>query len=294
MDFSVIGKEIRSLRQSLGISQSELSDGICTQSQISKIEKGEVYPLANTLYFIAERLGVDVNYFYELATVPHLEYVKSVKVQVRKALNTYNYKEVYEIIEGEKKNPLFTNNRKNKQFLLWNEGICLFYMSKNKGRALELMEEALEVTRMTSKLIGKSEIEIINSIGIIHSECSEYHKAIEKFNLADKHFEKLPFNDNYTIKTKIIYNTSKAFTELKNYTEAITYSEKGIEWCLKNNSIYLLGQLYYHIGYNHSLLENDKIAIIFYKKALTIFELQNNNEIISYINEKLNELKQKN
>mgnify|MGYP005752344983 CR=1 FL=1 len=290
MDFSVIGKEIKNLRQDLGISQSELSDGICTQSQISKIEKGEVYPLANTLYFIAEKLGVDVNYFYELATIPHLEYVKAVKDQVRKALNTYNYPEVYNIIEGEKKNPLFANNRKNKQFLLWNEGICVFYMKKEKNKALQLLEEALEVTKMTNKLIGEREIEIINSIGIIYSESGEYSKAIERFNVSYNHYNKLPFIHDYTIKNKILYNTAMALTKNKQYHEAIEISKEGIQWCLNNNSIYLLGSLYYHVGYNHSLLSEKEISIEYYNKALTIFELQQNVKFIAHINNKKKEL----
>ena len=294
MDFSVIGKEIKNLRQDLGISQSELSDGICTQSQISKIEKGEVYPLANTLYFIAERLGVDVNYFYELATIPHLEYVKAVKEQVRKALNTYNYEEVYSIIKGEKNNPLFSNNRENKQFLLWNEGICIFHMKKDKQKALQLMDEALEVTKMTNKLIGEREIEIINSIGIIHSETGEYLKSIENLNIALKHFNKLPFVHDYSIKTKILYNTAIALTNNKKYIEAIKVSRDGIEWCINNNSLYLLGSLYYHIGYNDFLLKNTHDAKAYYEKAILIFELQNNFDTINFIKEKINELQIKN
>lgn len=291
MDFSVIGKEIKALRQELGISQAELSNDICTQSQISKIEKGEVFPLANTLYFIAEKLGVDVNYFYDLATTPHLEYVKMVKEQVRSALNEYNYEEVYRIINTEKKNPLFFNNRKNSQFLLWNEGICVYYTKKEKGSALKLFKEALDLTKMTNKLLGEREIEIINSIGIIHSETGEYQKAIETFNQALINFVKLPSFHDYTIKTKIFYNKSKALTKIKKYSEAVDECQKGIAWCVKNNSLYLLGSLYYHIGYNYSFMEKKEEAITNYQKAITVFDLQKNVDFTLYIQEKINLLK---
>ncbi|WP_100333386.1 helix-turn-helix domain-containing protein [Bacillus alkalisoli] len=295
MDFTVIGKEIKNIRQELGISQSELSDGICTQSQISKIEKGEVYPLANTLYFIAEKLGVDVNYFYELATIPHLEYVKSLKDQVRKGLNSYNYTEVYNIIEGEKKNPLFVNNRNNLQFLLWNEGICIFHMKKDKKNAMRLLEEALELTKMTNKLIGEREIEIINSMAIIYSETGEYEKALDKFNIAYNHFNKLPFMHDYSIKTKILYNTARTLTKNLDYNKAISISREGIEWCINNNSLYLLGSLYYHIGYNYDFLKEFDTSVTYYNKAITVFELQNNNSnFISYIKSKINGLQIKN
>ncbi|MBR8644357.1 helix-turn-helix transcriptional regulator [[Brevibacterium] frigoritolerans] len=54
---------MKELRKQIGLSQEELATGICTQAQISKIEKGDVYPYASTLYLISQRLGVDVNYF---------------------------------------------------------------------------------------------------------------------------------------------------------------------------------------------------------------------------------------
>ena len=52
MDFSAVGKKIKELRKQIGLSQEELAEGICTQAQISKIEKGVVYPYATTLSLI--------------------------------------------------------------------------------------------------------------------------------------------------------------------------------------------------------------------------------------------------
>ncbi|WP_406686207.1 helix-turn-helix domain-containing protein, partial [Rossellomorea vietnamensis] len=65
MDYSIIGKKIKELRQEVNITQGELAEGICTQALISRIEKGETDPNATALYQISKRLGVDVNYFFE-------------------------------------------------------------------------------------------------------------------------------------------------------------------------------------------------------------------------------------
>ena len=48
------------------MSQSELCHGICSQSQISKIEKGIIYPSSILLYQLSERLGIDPNYIFAL------------------------------------------------------------------------------------------------------------------------------------------------------------------------------------------------------------------------------------
>lgn len=50
MDYSIIGKKIKELRQVVGITQGELGDGICTQALISRIEKGDIYPNATSLF----------------------------------------------------------------------------------------------------------------------------------------------------------------------------------------------------------------------------------------------------
>ncbi|MCM3619208.1 helix-turn-helix transcriptional regulator [Sutcliffiella horikoshii] len=290
MDFSLIGKEIKILRSALNLSQAELSEGICTQSQISKIEKGEVYPLANTLYYIAERLGVDINYFYDLATNPQLSYIEEVFTQVRELLHRTEYEEVYRIVENEKKNPLFINNRKNKQFLLWTEGICIYHLKRNKREALKLLQSALDLTKMTSKLMGEREIEILNSLAIIHFETKAYPEALKIYNYAIENYMKIPYHHDPTIKIKILYNKSKTLTRLQMLEESTKSCKEAIKWCVKHNSMYALGSLYYHIGYNYSLLLNNDIAIEYFNKSIQIFMIQENKVFVKHIKEKIDEL----
>ena len=61
---NVVGKEIRRLRRSLGLTQKELCKNICDQSMLSKIEKGETFPSANILYQLSVRLKVSMEYFF--------------------------------------------------------------------------------------------------------------------------------------------------------------------------------------------------------------------------------------
>ena len=61
MEFYNLGIIIKELRKE-NMSQSELCHGICSQSQISKIEKGIIYPSSILLYQLSERLGIDPNY----------------------------------------------------------------------------------------------------------------------------------------------------------------------------------------------------------------------------------------
>lgn len=57
------------------MSQSELCHGICSQSQISKIEKGIIYPSSILLYQLSERLGINPNYIFALTKNKKIKYM---------------------------------------------------------------------------------------------------------------------------------------------------------------------------------------------------------------------------
>ena len=73
MEFYNLGIIIKELRKK-NMSQSELCHGICSQSQISKIEKGIIYPSSILLYQLSERLGIDPNYIFALTKIKNKIY----------------------------------------------------------------------------------------------------------------------------------------------------------------------------------------------------------------------------
>ena len=74
------------------ISQSELCHGICSQSQISKIEKGMIYPSSILLYQLSERLGIDPNNIFALTQNKKFKYVENVKYVIKDCLKQNNIK----------------------------------------------------------------------------------------------------------------------------------------------------------------------------------------------------------
>ncbi|GAA6207844.1 helix-turn-helix transcriptional regulator [Cognatishimia sp. WU-CL00825] len=62
----LVGKRIRARRHAIGISQTELGDAIGVKfQQIQKYETGANRVSASRLWAVAEKLGVDVVYFFE-------------------------------------------------------------------------------------------------------------------------------------------------------------------------------------------------------------------------------------
>ncbi|MDQ0218463.1 XRE family transcriptional regulator [Peribacillus cavernae] len=287
MDFSLIGQKIKELRKQAGLSQGELAKGICTQAQISKIERGDVYPYASTLYLISQRLGVDVNYFFDLGMTPRLDYVQEVKNQLTIARWNMNYTEMEEIVETEENNPLFKQNKRNYQLLLWHKGIYEYTIYKKAQKAMDTLKGAILLTQSTDKIYSEREIEILLSIGSIYFEEKMYKKAFVTYKTCNDYLSMLPYLTEGTVKTHIYYNMARALTRSNQYRESNTFCEEAIKWCIHKSSLYLLGELHYHIGYNFELTSDFSSAKEYMEKAKMIFELQNEKRYIPFIEKKL-------
>ncbi|MEI5907493.1 helix-turn-helix domain-containing protein [Bacillus spongiae] len=290
MDFSKIGEEIFMLRKSIGMSQTELSKGICTQAQISKIEKGLVYPYATTLYQIAKKLGVDLNYFFDIASSPNISYIKELESLLKQYRRKMEYKKIQDIIHDERKNPLVINNKYNFQLLLWHQGICLYHLDNQPKEAISILNQAIELTNQHLKVYSEREIEIINSKSVIYFEQHEYDLMLLEYKGIMGQLDSLHTQIDPTIKTRILYNTAKGLTRKEEYEQSIHYCMEGIEWCQETDNMYLFAELHYHIGYNYEALNDWQSAYEFMSKALFMFDIQNNHQYTPLIHRKLDDI----
>lgn len=273
MDFSIIGQRIRELRKSLKLSQEELAEGICTQAQISKIEKGDVFPYANTLYLISQKLGVDVNYFFEIGSTPRIDYVNEVFRQLRLTRRSLQFEEMDRIIKLEEKNPLFTQNSRHLQMILWNKGLCEHALYKNTEGGIKILWEAIELTHTNNKVWTEREIEILIAIGSIYSEEGRTQEASDIFLGTLENLQQLVFISDNTILPRLYYNLARVYGMLENYEESNYYCKKGIKHCLSKDNLYPLGELHYQICYNYEKMGQLDKALSYLDKAVIIFEL---------------------
>jgi transcriptional regulator with XRE-family HTH domain len=282
MSFSSLGNEIKTLRKSRGFSQKELSEGICSQAQISRIEKGDVYPLAPTLYELSIRLGVEISYFFERALVGRIDYVEEVYYQTREAIIKHDYQKVKEIVQTEIKNPLYKNYLDFRQFIMWHQGVCEYHINYDRDNALDLIDQSFKLTH-TCKYYSEREIEILNSKGVIYLLNGEYPLAITLFQKLLLEHEKLKYERDNAIKIRLYYNLAKALNKVGKLNESTNICEKGINYCVSKNNMYLFGQLYFQIGYNLYQLEEKEQARHYFLKSYTIFEFQKNTTFMEHI-----------
>ena len=286
MEFNDLGITIKELRIKKNISQSELCHGICSQSQISKIEKGVIYPSSILLYQLSERLGVDPNSIFALTQNKKLKYTENVKYVMRDCIRQHQYKELYEIVTREK----YTNNfqtKEDKQFLIWHEAIAIYCVNNSTKVALTLLNNALKQTITNIYFLSEREIDILHTMAILHAENKEYKKSITSLKRCLNKFNKLDFPRDKEIKLKIIYNLAKNLSYTYQYEEAIKYIDKGIQLAINLNTFYLLGELYYGKGSNLLKLKqyNEEDVANNMRKSLFIFELTKNEKKLQIIKE---------
>ncbi|HFJ9467423.1 TPA: helix-turn-helix domain-containing protein, partial [Bacillus cereus] len=276
----------KELRIKKNISQSDLCHGICSQSQISKIEKGVIYPSSILLYQLSERLGVDPNSIFALTQNKKLKYTENVKYVMRDCIRQHQYKELYEIVTREK----YTNNfqtKEDKQFLIWHEAIAIYCVNNSTKVALTLLNNALKLTVTNIDFLSEREIDILHTMAILHAENKEYKKSITILKRCLNNFNKLDFPRDKEIKLKIIYNLAKNLSYTYQYEEAIKYIDKGIQLAINLNTFYLLGELYYGKGSNLLKLKqyNEEDVANNMRKSLFIFELTKNEKKLQIIKE---------
>ena len=274
-----IGKRIYELRNYLNMTQKELCEGICTQAYISKIENGSLAIAADILFQIADRLGVDVNYFYDSTNINRMDYLSEVELQAQDLANKRDFQSLYELILREEKTPLMYN-KKFKQFILWKKGMCEKYVNNDLNKAIQLMNQALAITNTTKKTYSERELEIILSIAHVYVELKQFNRAIEQYKHVMVFVNRIPYLKNDNLKVGLYYSLSRVYLFLDNLDEAIKYAKLGIHTCTKSQSLFGLGYLYFILGRAYEDKQDYENALESFKKAKFIFELTENENLL--------------
>ncbi|WP_257147353.1 helix-turn-helix domain-containing protein [Bacillus thuringiensis] len=276
------------------MSQSDLCHGICSQSQISKIEKGVIYPSSILLYQLSERLGINPNNIFALTQNKKLKYIENVKFVIKDCLKQKQYKELYEIVKKEKNLNNF-QTKEEKQFLIWHEAIAIFMVDKSLKTALDFLNNALKLTLTNSDFLSEREIDIMQTMAIFYAENKEYEKSINILKRCLSNFNKLDFPRDKEIKLKIMLNLAKSLDFTYQHEEAIKYIDKGIKLAINLNTLYLLGELFYLKGQLLLKIKQHNVEDVIYnwKKALFIFELTEKEYYTKMLPDELIELQNK-
>jgi len=278
-----LGDAIKNKRIEMGITQKELAEGICTQALISRIEKGDVTPKKDILNKLEERLNLEKDQLNQIKQY----YNKNTKVtNLKKTIRRYLAKRDYETIENllDENEDLIDHiyDKNDKVFFKWIEASIKDKIYQDKNSALEILN-SISLDKINKELA----LEVISAIGVIYFKDGDYEKATNIFqhglNLMDDKID-------YKIQAKTLLNYCLTLDKLEKYENALYYLSEGIDLLVKNDSLYLLGDYHHAKGHIFYSLKNYDEAEKNIEIAATIFELQNNNKLLSLSKLALTEL----
>lgn len=277
-----LGEILNSIRMYKNIEMEDLAKDICSLEDMTLFEKGKKYPTLEQLAQIAEKLSVDLSYFFTFSTTGSFNYVVGVLNLIKKYKRERNYNAIYEIVKREQNNPEFMPIS-NKQFLVWHEGICIYYLFREKDKAISLLKEAIQLTNSTGDSLTEREIEILTSIAIIEKDDANYDKATDMCIKAYDSLNNLPHLIDFTLKLRVLYALSQLHTRKGYYQQSLDYCLEGINHCINNESLYLLGELYYQSGENYLRIGESEKGKNYIDKAVAVFELQENHIYVELV-----------
>lgn len=270
-----LGLEISKLRAELGISQKELAKDICTQSTISRIEAGEVYPAIDTLLKIALKLQVPVEYFIEMLFHKNVLESEILIKDIESNLKVHNYERVISIINANKieKDNIWLNLY--LEYMLNAAQYSLKIISPEE--CIKRLKDILKFSNQTTIQFRFLHIKINNSIANVYGELGEIQKCLFYYNKILKEHIHKNYNDYkiYESLIIVIFNKCKTLYDIHDYDLALETANLGIQKAKESSFFFFTGQFLYYKGQclekKAAPLEEIKEA---YKQALFFFEFQ--------------------
>ncbi|WP_260858168.1 helix-turn-helix domain-containing protein [Bacillus sp. FJAT-22090] len=277
-----LGLEISKLRTELGMSQNELAKNICTQSTISRIEAGEVYPAIDTLLKIALKLQVPIEYFIEMLFHKNVFESESLIKKIEFHLKVHNYKEVIAIINRNEKDSENIWLNLYLEYLLHTAHYELKIISAEE--CITNLKRILNFSNQTTIQFRFLHIKINNAIANIYGANGESQKSLYYYNKILKEHLNKSYSDSKIYETLItvLFNKCKVQYELNDIDAALETANQGIQKSKETCFFILAGQFLYYKG---QCLEKKNAPFKniqeVYMQALFIFEFL---ELPFYIN----------
>ena len=282
MEQNNLGLIIKDLRIKKKLTREELSSGICSISQLYRIEKGKHFPSTLLLQQLSEKLGEDITKYIMFSCCSNPLYFSNLFHKLEILRLKRNYDKILNIISDIQNDSNYCcdiNITVIKQLLGWYEGVAVSNINTNNIS----VDYYINLLKLTTSFNNINEvfncILSINEIKIIHSIAATYCRQ-EKYKIAKDILLSLIHNMNaFNISSdlhlapEIYYNLSKLLFIEGNYTESILYANKGVLFCINNNFSKVLADLFYILGQCYENLDEIDKSLVNYNKFICLYDI---------------------
>ena len=238
-NFEIDAELIRRTRNAAKLTQEKLSEDVCAQETLARIENGNQKPRSGNLRQMMEKMGRSGNRIETGIQVEEYETLE-LKIEFSKFIHRREYENAEKII-GEMEKILDCNIPQNKQYLE-TERIKVKYQKKteNTGEIIQQLKELLMMSlnicdgKEPEYVLTPEEISILTEMAFVYWMDENYQMALEIYRFIEKQY------DNSRVKPVFHMldwamntgNYAQALEELGDKQEAVRISEKEIEQTL--------------------------------------------------------------
>lgn len=282
---NMLAEKLKLRRKELGLSQQSLAEGICEQSQISKVERGHFIPSADILFKLSQRLDVPLDFFFseQIEVKSNLAHFKQFSLRLLEDRNYDDLEYLYKM-EINKSNCL---SSEDSMYLQWIKAIIDFYKGDSQKDAISSLE------KIVSKISSKSPtyLKVLNTLSNFYSIVGREKDYEDNYSILvklyqTKNFDYQEFLFGYI---RVRYNHAHYLVSKERYNEAIEESLETIELCKSKHTSYQLAPLLILIGNSGAEFLDKEQVKNYYKEARDLCRIYNNPKMLMKIERYLKE-----
>jgi transcriptional regulator with XRE-family HTH domain len=249
-----IGQVLKEFRKEHGMTQKDLSQGICSQSVLSRIENNEEIPNIFVVQQLCHRLGITIDQLM-LDFLPEELFLRKYFNKMFMYLRIGKYLEIRATLDYLDERQI-THLDKDRQLACFFKAVCAYFIDKDAEAALELVTQGLLLSfagKMSSVLerINEAHTYYNQSFELFKTMMADYSERSELSNLFVNYGTFLVKHDRLDLAEKVV--------------------DMGIKWNRQQCSYYKLKEL---LELKVLMLEaRDEIHLVInYRKMLRALE----------------------
>lgn len=225
-----LGDILKETRQKLQLSQSEISEDICSQSTLSEIEHNKYIPNTQLLINLCERLAVD---FDDLCLVGSFQICRE-KYFNQKVASFYknrNYKQLRAFLNRPTVLETVQNNEQTQAYYFY-LALCSLHLDRGFDTAKEYLKLSLASSTNSRR---QSTLTRLGNITLAYVYAQQGLKTFTftQIKLAFRNLEKSTYDENLNL---LFYIAALSYFHISKFDLAIQTLEKGIKFSLSNDS----------------------------------------------------------
>ena len=281
----MLGERLKHRRLELKLTQKELAEGICKQSQISKIENQNYDPSASILKELSVRLNVSMDYFFNTKLEGTDSVLKSFKKIAAGALIQRDFSKLEYCLSLELNKNQKITLEEDLIYLEWIKAIVAFNVHNDFVKAIEMMEQLCKKIKTNDEYY----LDFLNTLALFYFESDEIEKYEQLYKVLMEEIYEVDMSkqDNLHKVIKIRYNYARFLVKNEVTKEALEEILEIIDICKQNSSIYLLAELYCLLGNIGDNFLSEEEILMYYEQSKFLYKLLGNEKMYLRLQEYL-------